>query len=334
MKQWENRVGFLRRCALPGLLLALLLSACSDNSSTNEHRVQTTRCITDVSASDRHSFECDGVAFDVMLTEACIARPCGLIVDVHGFLSNPQQQELRSNLARAAKDKGGYIVVQPGELSEPPSWQPEVHNPVVFEFMQQAIEAYSVDEDRVHFTGFSQGGLMTWQFVCEHPEVIASAAPLSAIEVGCFRSGEGPVRDVPILFISGVEDILIRYFNPTAALSVPYTLMQVMHDYDMVSVDADAYSFSPRGDLVKNAAGRVDAVAEGVAFEVLDGSEQAGYLWTRYTATDGTVFEHLRHDNGHVYPDNPDSELFPEEPAVWFSIGEAILQFFIDNPKG
>tara|TARA_R110000823_G_scaffold27609_8_gene80367 strand:+ start:27159 stop:28160 length:1002 start_codon:yes stop_codon:yes gene_type:complete len=333
MKRRKPAVGLLRWCALPGAL-ALLLTACNDSSSTAARSVQTTRCITDVSAADRHSFECDGVVFDVLLTEACIAEPCGLIVDVHGWLSNPQQQELRSNLARAAKDKGGYIVVQPGEQGEPPSWQPEVHNPVVFEFMQQAIEAYAVDEKRVHFTGFSQGGRMTWQFVCEHADVIASAAPLSAIETGCFRSGDGPGVDVPVLFISGVEDILVRYFSPTAALSVPYTLLQVMYDYDMTTVDADAYNFSPCGDLVTNAAGRVDVAREDVSFEVLDGSEEASYLWTRYTAADGTVFEHLRHNNGHVYPDNPDSELFPEEPAVWFSIGEAILQFFIDNPKG
>ncbi|MEZ5568918.1 MAG: hypothetical protein R3E54_11350 [Halioglobus sp.] len=316
-------------CALAALWA---LSGCSDRSSGAQRQLQTTRCITDVSA-DAHRFECDGVVFNVMLTPECVARACGLILDVHGFLSNPEQQEQRSNLARAARDRGGYIVVQPGELSEPPSWRPEVHNALVFGFLQQAIEAFAVDEDRVHVTGFSQGGLMTWQLLCEHSPLIASAAPISAIEVGCFRSAGGPARRVPLLFISGTRDVLIQYYNPLAALSVPFTLMQVMYDYGLVSVDADAYAFGENGGLVTDASGRVDVAADGVRFEVLDGSDAAGYLWTRYTAEDGTVFEHLRHDNGHVYPDNPDSELFPEEPTVWFSVGDALLEFFVNNPR-
>ena len=46
-----------------------------------------------------------------------------------------------------------------------------------------------------------------------------------------------------------------------------------------------------------------------------------------------SLFEHLRHTNGHVYPDNPDSLVFPEDPSVGFSVGEAILQFFIQNQR-
>jgi hypothetical protein len=76
-------------------------------------------------------------------------------------------------------------------------------------------------------------------------------------------------------------------------------------------------------------AGKIDVAAANVRFEIVDG----GYLWTRYTDSSGIPFEHLRHSNGHVYPDNPDSLILPEDPSIWFSVGDAILAFFIANPR-
>ena len=315
------------------VLLGLIGTACSDSSSPDTRDVHTTRCISDVSASARHEFECDGVVFKVLLTQECIDRACGLIFDVHGWLSNPDEQEGRSNLARLAEEHGGYIVVQPGELSAPSSWNPAVHYAIVFDFMQQAIDAFAVDRDRVHFSGFSQGGQMTWKFLCDHADIIASAAPISAPETYCFLNGAGPSRKVPIFFISGTEDILIHYYNSGNALSVTNTLMRVMYDYNMVSVDSSAYEFSTTGDIVVDDAGRVDVAVDNVRFETVGGSKDGSYLWTRYTNADGIPFEHLRHTNGHVYPDNPDSLILPEDPSVWFSVGDAILQFFIQNPR-
>jgi pimeloyl-ACP methyl ester carboxylesterase len=223
--------------------------------------------------------------------------------------------------------------VQPGEQTVPSSWKPDVHYAIVFEFMQQAIKAFAVDENRVHFTGFSQGGLMTWKFICDHADILASAVPIAAPELNCFLNGSGPSRSVPIFYISGTEDILARYFHRDNPASAVDTLVRVMYDYGMASVDSDAYTFSGTGDIMVETSGRIDVAVAGTGFEIVDGSQQSSYLWTRYTNADGVPFEHLRHANGHVYPDNPDSLVFPEEPAVWFSVGEAILQFFIDNPK-
>jgi len=318
--------------AWPGLCV-LLLAGCGDGSDAAMRDVHTTRCITDVSASSRYTFECDGVQFKVMLTQACIDAPCGLIFDVHGWLSNPDEQERRTGLARAAQDHGGYIVVQPGELSVPSSWKPDIHYPVVLDVLQQAIEAFDVDRDRVHFTGFSQGGLMTWTFVCDHADIIASAAPLAAPEVNCFLDGTGPQRPVPLFYMSGTGDILARYFSTGNGLSATDTLVRVMYDYGMASVDAADYVFSASGDIVVDATGRIDTAVDGVEFQVVDGSQEGTFLWTRYTGANDVVFEHLRHANGHVYPDNPDSLILPEDPAVWFPVGEAILQFFIRNPR-
>ena len=306
---------------------------CSDTSSPTPRDVHTTRCISDVSANNRHEFQCDGVSFKVMLTQACIERPCGLIVDVHGWSSNPDMQEGRSNLARLAAQRGGYIVVQPGELSTPSSWESSVHYDIVSDFMQQAIDAFGVDRNRVHFTGFSQGGQMTWKFICDHPDIIASAVPISSPELYCFLNGSGPSRKVPILYISGTTDIQVGYHHTDHPFSVVDSLLRVLYDYGMSSVDSADYAHTESGDFSVDAFGKLDVAVDGVGFEVLGGSMEGSYFWSRYTGADGVPFEHLRHTNGHVYPDNPDSLIFPENPAVWFSVGEAILQFFIDNPK-
>jgi pimeloyl-ACP methyl ester carboxylesterase len=236
-------------------------------------------------------------------------------------------------MARLAQQRGGYIVVQPGELSEPSSWKVDIHYDIVFDFMQQAMKAFAVDTNRVHVTGFSQGGLMTWKFICDHADIIASAVPIAAPELHCFLNGSGPSRDVPIFYISGTEDLRARYYHLDNPFSTVDTLVRVMYDYGMASVDSDAYTYSDTGDIVVDEAGRIDVAVDGAVFAIVDGSQEASYLWTRYTNADGIAFEHLRHANGHVYPDNPDSLLLPEDPAVWFSVGEAILQFFVDNPR-
>lgn len=308
----------------------------NDNDNDNEFTrrdVHTTRCINDVAASVRHEFQCDGLEFKVLLTQECIDKPCGLIFDSHGWLSNADEQEGRSNLANAATDKGGYIVVQPGELSEPPSWDGSIHYDIVFDFMQQAMDAFDVNRDRVHFTGFSQGGWMTWSFICEHSDIIASAAPIAAPGGDCFLDGEGPARKVPIFLISGTEDVLISYYSSEGVWSIADTLVGVMYDYGMVTKDFSTYDFSSTGDVVVDESGRINDATDSVVFGIVDGSQDGSFLWTRYTDTNGTVFEHLRHANNHVYPDNPDSLIFPEDPSVWFSVGEAILEFFIQNPK-
>lgn len=88
-------------------LCAVFLAGSGDGSDSATRDVHTTRCITDVSAASRHEFLCDGMQYKVLLTQACVDAPCGLIFDVHGWLSNPYEQERRTGLARAAEDSGG-----------------------------------------------------------------------------------------------------------------------------------------------------------------------------------------------------------------------------------
>ena len=69
-----------------------------------------------MAASDRQVYQCDGVEFKTLLTQECIDNACGLIIDVHGWLSNADEQEGRSNLAKAAVDLAAELLNESREL--------------------------------------------------------------------------------------------------------------------------------------------------------------------------------------------------------------------------
>jgi pimeloyl-ACP methyl ester carboxylesterase len=219
---------------------------------------------------------------------------------------------------RALGQEHGYIVVQPSANPAPPgsSWTPSTDDPKVFDFMQRVAAAWDVDPNRWHFTGFSQGGFMSWRFICDHADVLASVAPAAACGNGVafpdcsFEGDEVPSEPLDILFMHGTDDGLVSY---TCA--------------------------EPRVAAVVEHFGLGDA-------ETVDEGE--GFLWTRHTGDDA-VLEFVSHDyaaaniliRGHCYPGSTDAgdapgQLFSfacegDNGFVW---GEIAMQFFIDHPKG
>jgi len=269
-------------------------------------------CIDDVTAGE-HVFACDGLTYDVTVPEACLSSACGLVLDVHGFTMNARMQDNNTNM-RALGVEHGYIVVQPNAIPDPPqsSWVPGPDDDKVFDFLNRASAAWHVDAARIHFTGFSQGGYMTWRFVCQHADVLASAAPAAACAMpSCgFADGMTPSEAVDILYIHGTDDALV--------------------DFECAYPGRDA----------------VVAAWDFDDPEVV--SEDSEHRWTRYTNRAGTVFEFIEHDyaaaspiiRSHCFPGASDpggeqGQLFPfhcegDNAFVW---GEAAMQFFIAHPK-
>lgn len=286
----------------------------SSDSGTTQEPVPD-ECITDTAAG-HHQFECDGLTFDVNVPEACVGGSCGMIVDVHGFTMSAQMEEANTGLA-VLGERHGYIVVQPNANPAPPaaSWTPDVDDPKVFDFMQRTAAVWSVDPDRWHFTGFSQGGFMSWRFACDHADVLASVAPAAAcgdeavFDDCTFLDGDAPAEPLDILYLHGTDDALVGY-----ACAQP----------------------------------RIDAAVEHFglgAAEMVEESE--GYRHVRYSG-DAMVLEHISHDfsaaqpiiRGHCYPGSTDpgdapGQLFSfacveASPRVW---GDAVIAFFDAHPR-
>ena len=266
-------------------------------------------CIDAVTSGD-HVFTCDGLKYDVRLPKACASGGCGVVLDVHGATMSGQMEDNNTNM-RAIGEREGYVVVQPNASGSPPSavWNPPVDYDKVWTFFELLLKVFAVDPKRVHMTGFSQGGRMTFTFACKHADVIASAAP--AAETGCTQTELQAVkRELPILYMHGRTDALIN-FNVAA---IPQR----------------------------------DAVVAGWALgaPLVLGSD-ASYSRSRYTNAKGSIFEFIEHGyeapplllKGHCYPGSTDpksvaGQLFSfacTGPAA-FVWGEEVIKFFKAHP--
>lgn len=276
-------------------------------------------CLTDVTPG-RHEFACDGLTFAVSIPPACAAPGCGLIFDVHGLSMSGAMQENNTDLA-ALTQTLDYVVVQPSATPRPPlaSWTQRTDDPKLLDFLERTMRVLRIDEGRVHFTGFSQGGWMTWRFLCEHADLFASVAPAAGSDyctspgvTGCNFDDALPSEEVSILYMHGTQDALVDF-----------------------------------------ACGQSQMDAVIAAWNLtLDGvvSEDAKHRYERYLNANGTVLEWVRHDYvsdassnlplvpdivGHCYPGSTDpgdepGQLYSfrcTEPTA-FDWGEIVLDFF------
>jgi polyhydroxybutyrate depolymerase len=264
-------------------------------------------CIDDVSPG-QHAYSCDGFVYDVAIPPAC-ATPsaCGLVVDVHGLTMDGLMEDDNTNM-RALGAQYGYVVVQPNANPAPPqsSWNPPGDDDHVYAFLVAAIQKLAVDPRRVHMTGFSQGGMMTFRFLCNHADLFASVAP-AAGDACSFQAGSTPSREIPVLYMHGTKDALVSFTNGAI----------------------------PQRDAV------VAGWQMGAGTVVDQGT---GYVRTRYTNASGNVFEFLQHDyaatspflQGHCYPGSTDpggkpGQLFPFACVApnGFTWGAEVMKFFV-----
>jgi len=304
-------------CASVG---CVLLSGCGSDDgggsdSSSFPAPVADECITDVSAG-AHDYACDGLKYTVSVADRCLHKACGVILDVHGWFMTGADEERETGLAARGNDNG-YLVIQPtanigparGPFPEAPSWNHDVDAPKLYTFLERAIAAWHVDQKRVHVTGFSQGGMMTWRFLCEHSDELASVAPGGAnagygtvSASGICRDGSMP-SEIPILYMHGHTDALVPFAGAAQARDV------IVSAFGMTGPE--------------NVAG------------------DTGFTWSRWTAPGGNVFEFIEHDyassydflKGHCFPGGLKGSLLTCLGEPGFIWGEEVMKFFIAHPK-
>ena len=246
--------------------------------------------------------ECEELAFDVAVPEICLEGSCGVIVDVPGGVENGESAEQHTGMQELG-NAAGYVVVQPDNPGR--WWDYPVDSVRMRSFLDQLIEALDVDQNRVHIGGHSAGGYMAWFFVCDHADLIASAAPLGA---GA-STGEDPSCDFDVPSHPSEEvDIFLAHGRNDSIAPFDTALAQ--------------------RDLVVNAWDMDET-------EVL--ADEPTYRWTRWTSPQGTVFEFLEFDwsggslGGHCYPGASAGVGCGSDTPVHY--GEAALDFYIAHPK-
>jgi polyhydroxybutyrate depolymerase len=124
---------------------------------------------------------------------------------------------------RELGEQNGYVVVAPtgppfGGGLDGSTWE-STNDAELVAIVEQFRDVFRVDAKRIHVTGFSRGGFVTWRLLCDHADLFASAGPAGAGfgggfgEQTCFTQGRAPSRSIPIIFLMGRTDVSVGYQN-------------------------------------------------------------------------------------------------------------------------
>ena len=91
-----------------------------------------------------------------------------------------------------------FVVVSP-QCPADQWWQPAT----IIALLDEVIDKYKVDPDRVYLTGLSMGGFGTWQTAIEYPDRFAAIAPLCG---GGNRYLAPKLKDIPVWAFHGQKD--------------------------------------------------------------------------------------------------------------------------------
>ncbi len=144
-----------------------------------------------------------------------------LVFALHGRGGTAAMAERREGWDNVA-DKNGFVVVYPQALGDPAAWNVGyMHDYVTYDdmaFFRTLLalmqKTYKIDSNRIYFTGFSSGGMMSFRVGAEMSDVLAAIGPVSG--------SEGPQREdlfapwvpktpISIIAIHGEKDDIVPY---------------------------------------------------------------------------------------------------------------------------
>ncbi|MEQ3709448.1 MAG: PHB depolymerase family esterase [Tateyamaria sp.] len=140
------------------------------------------------------------------------AGPVGAIVFAHGYRGSARGVMRNRGLRRMVSEMGLALIAPksarddwdiPGAPSDMASTgAAEI---AYFEAMiSDAVARFGIDPDRVMMSGFSAGGMVTWELACQRPNLFAGFAPVS----GTFWGGPPAACAAPasVIHIHGTKD--------------------------------------------------------------------------------------------------------------------------------
>ena len=148
---------------------------------------------------------------------AGLTGSAALVIDLHGFTSNPSQQRAFSGFDSLA-DSEGFIIVWPYGLCN--SWnsgakccEPASSDNIddvgfIRKLVTQVSGQYDIDSGRIYVTGLSNGCAMTQRLANEASDIIAAAACMSLYLLVPEDAGYTPVS---VMELHGTDDEVMDY---------------------------------------------------------------------------------------------------------------------------
>lgn len=135
-----------------------------------------------------------------------------LVVVLHGYGSNPEQQEQVSGLSQLA-DSAGFVAVYPLGLGRKPQWRFMGHDDKDERFIRAVVADVGaqlpIDKHRVYVTGISNGAQMTARLACVAPDIFAAFAPVSGNYMDFKDCKTG--YTTPAMLFHGTNDRILPY---------------------------------------------------------------------------------------------------------------------------
>lgn len=248
-----------------------------------------------------------------------------LVLVLHGGGGNADNAEAMTGFTRKAK-KEGFIVVYPEGTgrgrNKRLTWNAghccghAMNNKVddvgfINALIDQVIERYPVDPQRIYATGMSNGAMMTHRLGIELSNRLAAIAPV----VGTlFGDEKKPLYPVSALMLNGKLDQSVPHQGgpPGGHFSNAWdgTPTRPALDQAVFWADADGCTGGP------------------------DKTDQGGFTQWQYRCSGGIAVElYLVNDNGHAWPGGEQGSRMGDKPSSTLDGTDVIWRFFKAHPK-
>ena len=160
------------------------------------------------------------------------STPVPLVVNMHGYAGNDQQQMEYGDFRRIA-DTANFIVVQPRgllnqvTLANAYTWVTDksvdegaADRAFILNLVNEIKANYSINANKVYCTGFSLGGFMSFDMACFNNNTFAAVAGVAGTAVQSHYDACAPNGSTPVMQIHGTKDDNIGYNGvPNVAFS-------------------------------------------------------------------------------------------------------------------
>ena len=205
-------------------------------------------------------------------------KPAPVVMNFHGFGSNPAKQNDISAFAPMS-DREGFILVTPdGGIGWRFAESSRNDNTAFVRDVIASVEAdLCVDVKRIFATGKSQGGFMSSWLACKAPDLVAAVAPVA----GMYEPA-GACGPVPIMEFHGKADTTIPFSGGHVLILGTFPgAVAVMDKW----AQANRCTGSPQTEAVTSHVQRV--TYQGCAAATIQYITDAGHTWPGTSIREG-----------------------------------------------